>query len=68
MARYEVRSARDGATLSDHRTRQGAIDAWRERHAGVAVRVVRTMSTGVERVVVEGTWYGEDTADNALAH
>ena len=69
MARYEIRSTADGTVLSKHRTRQGALDQWRERHVGKPVRIVRTYSDGVERLVVEGVWHGgDDVADTALAH
>jgi hypothetical protein len=69
VARYEIRNTADGTVLSSHRTRQGAVDQWRERHAGKQVRIVRTYSDGVERLVVEGVWHGgDDDADNALAH
>ena len=68
VARYEIRNTADGAVLSKHRTRQGALDQWRERHSGKPVRIVRTYSDGVDRLVVEGVWHGlDDVADNALA-
>jgi hypothetical protein len=67
VPRYEVRDATDGTVLGKHRTRQAALDGWRQLHTGKAVRVVRTYSDRPEQVVVEGTWHaGDDDADNAL--
>jgi hypothetical protein len=67
VARYEIRNAADSTVLSKHRTRQGAVDQWRERHVGKPVRIVRTYSDGLERLVVEGVWHSvDDAADNDL--
>jgi hypothetical protein len=65
VARYEIRNTADDTVLSKHRTRQGALDQWRERHVGKPVRIVRTYSDGLERLVVEGVWHSRD--DDAVA-
>lgn len=69
MARYEIRNTADDTVLSKHRTRQGALDQWRERHVGKSVRIVRTYSDGLERVVVEGVWHRphNDAGEQAVA-
>jgi hypothetical protein len=69
MARYEIRNTADDTVLSKHRTRQGALDQWRERHVGKPVCIVRTYSDGLERLVVEGVWHShdDDTGEQAAA-
>ena len=56
--RYVIET-RGGEKLSGHRTRQGALDAWRVRHAGRPVRIVRVTATGDRILVVEGTWHAD---------
>jgi hypothetical protein len=48
--------------LGRHRTRQAALDNWRLRHTGIPVEIVRTYSSGLERILVEGTFHPEDEA------
>jgi hypothetical protein len=55
VSRYVIRADDlHGEVLSRHRTRQGAIDTWRERHSGRRIVIVRTDADGTEVVVVEG--------------
>jgi hypothetical protein len=54
---YEVRNKESQVVMSRYRTRQAAVDAWRERWPGVAVQIWRRYSNGTEVLVVEGTWY-----------
>ena len=64
MARYEIRDAASGELLSRHRTRQGSIDAWRVRHQGRQIQILRTLSNGEHHPVVDGYWHpGADNAD-----
>jgi hypothetical protein len=65
VARYEIRDASSGAVLSRHRTRQGSLDAWRERHAGRRVAIVRTLAGRDERPVVEGYWHPSEPGNDA---
>jgi len=57
VARYEIEDRRSGEVVSRHRTRQGALDAWRERVPERPVRIWRTFESGERRLVVEGTWH-----------
>lgn len=59
---YEIEDTA-GQVLSRHRTRQGAVDAWRERHTGRAVRIYRRQANGQETLVVEGTWHEAKRGD-----
>lgn len=59
LVRYEVEDVTTGEVLSQHRTRQGAIDGWRTRHSGRPIRVVRLRADGQRTVVVEGTWHAD---------
>jgi hypothetical protein len=61
MARYAIVDAATDEALTKHRTRQGAVDAWREQHAGRRVRIVRTTSDRERRVIAEGVWYEATT-------
>ncbi len=54
---YEVRNSASQVVMSRHRTRQAAVDAWREQWPGVAVQIWRRYSNGTEVLVVEGTWH-----------
>ena len=58
MARYEIRDATapELTVLSKHRTRQGALDAWRERWRDRQVVIVRTYADRSPVPVVEGRW------------
>jgi hypothetical protein len=64
---YEVIHADTSEVLSGHRTRQAAIDAWRQRHHGLPVKVIRwprrTGGPGV--LVVEGVWHEPTRPDGA---
>ena len=62
MSRYEIRQRDDGTVVSRHRTRQGALDAWREQvPLGVRIVIVRTYADGREQPVVEGRCLGEQS-------
>lgn len=56
---YEVIQVGTGEVLSGHRTRQGAIDAWRTRWSGMPVKVIRwpRRTDGPGVLIVEGTWH-----------
>jgi hypothetical protein len=64
---YEVIRADTAEVLSGHRTRQGAIDAWRQRHSGLPVKVIRwpRRNDGPGVLVVEGTWHESTRPDVA---
>jgi hypothetical protein len=62
MARYEVQDSATGEVLSRHRTRQGAVDRWRQWYVGIPVRIYRTYVDGNRVLVVEGTWHRTDDA------
>lgn len=53
---YEVTDAATGEVLSRHRTRQAAINSWREK-AGTPVKVFRLAIPNRKTLVVEGTWH-----------
>ena len=57
MPRYEIVNGTTGQSLSKHRTRQGAIDTWRQQHRRIPVQVWRRYATGEDALVVEGTWW-----------
>jgi hypothetical protein len=54
---YEIIDVETHNVLSRHRTRQAAIDNWREQHAGRAVQVWRRSVPSGETLVVEGVWH-----------
>ena len=54
---YEIEDRSSKQVLSRHRTRQGAVDAWRQRHTGRAVRIYRAPASGDRQLIVEGTWH-----------
>jgi hypothetical protein len=56
---YAIEHAGSGEILSQHRTRQGAIDAWRLQHAAIPVQIWRRSRHTEERglLIVEGTWH-----------
>ena len=57
MARYVIRDRETQSILSKHRTRQGALDAWRTGiPVGTQVEIVRTYADGRSVVIVEGRW------------
>jgi hypothetical protein len=64
---YEILDVETGQVLSGHRTRQGAIDAWRVQHAGVPVKIVRwpRRTDGPGVLIVEGTWHESHRPDGA---
>ena len=67
---YEITRADTGEVLSQHRTRQAAVDGWR-RFTGVPVRIIRwpRRSDGPGVLLVEGIWHeafrpdGKDSTD-----
>jgi hypothetical protein len=61
---YEIARSDTGELLSQHRTRQAAVDAWRQ-WVGVPVRIVRwpQRSDGPGVLIVEGTWHEAKRAD-----
>lgn len=62
---YDIED-RSGRLLSQHRTRQGAIDAWRLEHTGVSLRIWRRARGSEEGVlIVEGTWHEAKRPDGA---
>ena len=54
---YEIVDVETRDVLSRHRTRQAAIDNWREQHVGRAVQVWRRSVPTGETLIVEGVWY-----------
>ena len=62
---YDIEDG-DGRLLGQHRTRQGAIDAWRLEHTGANVRIWRR-ARGAEMgvLIVEGTWHEAKRLDCA---
>jgi hypothetical protein len=54
---YDIVDATSGESLSRHRTRQAAIDTWREKFTGRAVRIFRLEGNTDKVLVVEGTWH-----------
>lgn len=56
---YDITDARTGEILGQHRTRQAAIDNWRERHTGIPVKIIRRRRKGDpdDILVVEGVWH-----------
>jgi len=61
---YEIVKSDTGAVLSQHRTRQAAVDAWRQ-WVGVPVRIVRwpRHADGSGVLIVEGTWHEAQRPD-----
>ena len=51
---YEIEDTSSMEVLSRHRTLQGAVDAWRQRHK---VRIYRSPATGERTLVVDGIWH-----------
>ena len=51
---YEIVDVATQKVLSRHRTRQAAIDSWREQHTGRAIQVWRRTVPSGETLVVEG--------------
>jgi hypothetical protein len=54
---YWLVDAATGERLERHRTRRAAIDNWRLRFTGRAIKIVRHYGSGDEVLVVEGTWH-----------
>ena len=54
---YEIIDVETRSVLSRHRTRQAAINTWREQHTGRAVQVWRRTVPSGETLIVEGTWH-----------
>ncbi len=54
---YEIIDVETRDVLSRHRTRQAAIDNWREKHTGRAVQVWRRTVPNGETLIVEGVWH-----------
>jgi hypothetical protein len=63
---YEIARSDTGEVLSQHRTRQAAIDGWR-RATGVPVRIMRwpRHQDGPGVLVAEGVWHEEKRPDGA---
>jgi hypothetical protein len=64
---YDIARLDTGEILSQHRTRQAAIDNWRLRHTGIAIRIWRRgrRTDGEGVLVVEGTWHEAIRPDGA---
>ena len=64
---YDITHAGSWEILSQHRTRQGAIDAWRLTHPGVPVQIWRRRRGAEEQgvLIVEGTWHEPQRPDGA---
>lgn len=60
---YWLLDGQSGERLERHRTRQAAIDNWRLRHSGRPIMIVRHYSSGLEVLVVEGTWHQSKASD-----
>ncbi|HZP14740.1 MAG TPA: hypothetical protein VFA96_02870 [Nocardioides sp.] len=54
--KYEIRHVETGEVLSEHRTRQGAVDNWRLQWTGIPVQIFRS-NRYEHTLVVEGTWH-----------
>jgi hypothetical protein len=54
---YDIVSQVTGESLSRHRTRQAALDAWREGFRGVPIRIFRLAGNNEKDLVLEGTWH-----------
>jgi hypothetical protein len=54
---YDIVDAASGQSLSRHRTRQAAVDAWRQKFAGRAVKIFRLEGNTDKVLVVEGIWH-----------
>jgi Ni/Co efflux regulator RcnB len=63
---YEIARADTGEPLSQHRTRQAAVDNWR-RFVGVPVRITRwsRYEDGPGVLIAEGTWHEAQRPDAA---
>ena len=55
---YDIVDAVTGESLSRHRTRQAAIDTWRQKFPRRAVKIFKLEGNTDEALVVEGTWHG----------
>ena len=55
MARYQRDD--DNDVLSHHRTRQGALNGWRERFRGQPIEISRTYGDSRRVLVVDGIWH-----------
>lgn len=54
---YDIVDAATGGSLSRHRTRQAAIDTWREKFPGRAVKIFKLEGNTDKALIVEGTWH-----------
>ena len=54
---YDIVDAASGDSLSRHRTRQAAVDTWRQKFAGRPIRIFRLEGNTDKVLVVEGTWH-----------
>ena len=54
---YDIVDAGTGESLSRHRTRQAAIDTWREKFSGQPVKIFRLTGNTDKVLIVEGTWH-----------
>ena len=54
---YDIVNAATGESLSRHRTRQAALDTWRQKFAGQPVRIFRLEGNTDKVLIVEGTWH-----------
>jgi hypothetical protein len=54
---YEVLNVATRTVLSRHRTRQAAIDTWRQQHTGIAVEIWRRNVPRGDALIVEGIWH-----------
>lgn len=54
---YDIVDATSEESLSRHRTRQAAVDNWRQRFTGRAVKIFRLEGNTDKVLIVEGTWH-----------
>ena len=54
---YDIVDATSEESLSRHRTRQAAVDTWRQRFAGRPVKIFRLEGNTDKVLIVEGTWH-----------
>ena len=54
---YDITDSITGDSLSRHRTRQAAIDTWRQKFRGKPIRIFRLEGNTEKTLVVEGTWH-----------
>jgi hypothetical protein len=55
---YDIVSAATGESLSRHRTRQAAMDTWRQKLTDQPIKIFRLEGGSTDKVlIVEGIWH-----------